>query len=187
MQGRIWSMQSGTDVETQSQDIDPGVIFVPFDVCGFRLGYRFFFLWLQCLCLMTTRSFATNCQRVLDHRQATAHHTVWGESKSLRARAVYGYPVPKVCCIIPPPPLRQHVFRIGTRRMQSCVYMSQRLKSGVRSSPCIHQAGVGGVITGWDQGCLGMKLGEARELLIPAAEGYGSGGFPAWGIPPGMS
>merc|ERR1740117_615673 len=51
--------------------------------------------------------------------------------------------------------------------------------------PFTYQAGVGGVITGWDQGCLGMTLGEERELLIPAAEGYGAGGFPAWGIPPG--
>ena len=37
----------------------------------------------------------------------------------------------------------------------------------------------------WDQGCLGMKVGEARELIIPAHEGYGASGFPAWGIPPG--
>merc|ERR1712226_1266703 len=51
-------------------------------------------------------------------------------------------------------------------------------------SPFEYQAGVGGVITGWDQGCLGMFLGEERELIIPADEGYGAGGFPAWGIPP---
>jgi U3 small nucleolar RNA-associated protein 21 len=51
--------------------------------------------------------------------------------------------------------------------------------------PFTYQAGVGSVISGWDQGCLGMKLGEVRELEIPAAEGYGEGGFPAWGIPPG--
>jgi peptidylprolyl isomerase len=51
--------------------------------------------------------------------------------------------------------------------------------------PFAYQAGVGGVITGWDQGCLGMEVGEVRELLIPASEGYGSKGFPAWGIPPG--
>merc|ERR1712129_445953 len=50
--------------------------------------------------------------------------------------------------------------------------------------PFSYQAGVGGVITGWDQGCLGMKVGEARKLVIPGAEGYGSKGFPAWGIPP---
>jgi len=35
------------------------------------------------------------------------------------------------------------------------------------------------------QGCLGMKLGEVRKLNIPADEGYGAGGFPAWGIPAG--
>mmetsp|Transcript_25242 Transcript_25242/g.74104 ORF Transcript_25242/g.74104 Transcript_25242/m.74104 type:complete len:120 (-) Transcript_25242:225-584(-) len=48
-----------------------------------------------------------------------------------------------------------------------------------------YQAGVGQVITGWDQGCLGMKVGEHRQLIIPAKEGYGAAGFPAWGIPPG--
>ena len=41
------------------------------------------------------------------------------------------------------------------------------------------------MIKGWDQGCLGMQVGETRELIIPADEGYGAGGFPAWGIPPG--
>ena len=50
--------------------------------------------------------------------------------------------------------------------------------------PFTYQAGVGGVITGWDQGCLGMQVGEIRELDIPAHEGYGARGFPAWGIPP---
>lgn len=51
--------------------------------------------------------------------------------------------------------------------------------------PFTYKAGVGEVITGWDQGCLGMEVGETRELLIPASEGYGADGFPAWGIPPG--
>ena len=50
--------------------------------------------------------------------------------------------------------------------------------------PFSYQAGVGGVIKGWDQGCLGMKIGEERKLTIPGHEGYGAGGFPAWGIPP---
>ena len=40
------------------------------------------------------------------------------------------------------------------------------------------------VITGWDQGLLGMQIGEERKLTIPADEGYGAAGFPAWGIPP---
>ena len=51
--------------------------------------------------------------------------------------------------------------------------------------PFTYQAGVGKVIKGWDQGCLGMKVGEHRKLVIPADEGYGANGFPAWGIPPG--
>ena len=29
---------------------------------------------------------------------------------------------------------------------------------------------MGKVITGWDQGCLGMALGETRMLDIPAKE-----------------
>ena len=49
--------------------------------------------------------------------------------------------------------------------------------------PFTYNAGVGGVITGWDQGCLGMAVGEVRQLDIPAHEGYGANGFPAWGIP----
>ena len=30
-----------------------------------------------------------------------------------------------------------------------------------------------------------MAIGETRKLRIPADEGYGARGFPAWGIPPG--
>mmetsp|Transcript_42650 Transcript_42650/g.74930 ORF Transcript_42650/g.74930 Transcript_42650/m.74930 type:complete len:149 (+) Transcript_42650:61-507(+) len=51
-------------------------------------------------------------------------------------------------------------------------------------TPFTYTAG-GGVITGWDMGARGMKVGEVRELKIPADEGYGAGGFPAWGITPG--
>lgn len=51
--------------------------------------------------------------------------------------------------------------------------------------PFSYTAGVGQVITGWDQGLLGMQVGEERMVVIPADEGYGKGGFPDWGIPPG--
>ena len=42
--------------------------------------------------------------------------------------------------------------------------------------PFTYRAGVGGVIKGWDQGCLGMKYGEARQLYIPPEDGYGNKG-----------
>jgi len=51
--------------------------------------------------------------------------------------------------------------------------------------PFEYQAGVGSVIVGWDQGVLNMQRGEVRQILIPANEGYGEKGFPAWGIPAG--
>lgn len=34
------------------------------------------------------------------------------------------------------------------------------------------------VIQGWEQGVLGMKVGEKRHLTIPASLGYGENGFP---------
>ena len=49
--------------------------------------------------------------------------------------------------------------------------------------PFTFTLGAGQVIAGWDQGVLGMKVGEKRHLVIPANLAYGSQGAGAL-IPP---
>jgi len=51
-----------------------------------------------------------------------------------------------------------------------------------RDKPFDFVLGKGMVIKGWDQGILGMKVGEKRKLVIPPGMAYGPAGRP--GIPP---
>lgn len=54
--------------------------------------------------------------------------------------------------------------------------------SSVGRSPFSFTVGGGQVITGWDEGVAGMKVGGKRTLIVPASMGYGEGG--AGPIPP---
>jgi len=45
-----------------------------------------------------------------------------------------------------------------------------------RNEPFDFALGMGQVIKGWDKGVEGMKVGEQRQLVIPAEMGYGTRG-----------
>ena len=49
---------------------------------------------------------------------------------------------------------------------------------GKGKQPFAFTIGAGQVISGWDQGVLGMKVGERRRLTIPADLAYGAQGSP---------
>ncbi|AVZ72091.1 peptidylprolyl isomerase [Streptomyces lunaelactis] len=54
-----------------------------------------------------------------------------------------------------------------------------------RGTPLQFQLGVGQVISGWDKGVQGMKVGGRRQLTIPAHLAYGDRGAGGGSIAPG--
>ncbi|KAL7501124.1 hypothetical protein ACHAWT_010875 [Skeletonema menzelii] len=50
--------------------------------------------------------------------------------------------------------------------------------------PFTFSVGLGQVIKGWDEGVIGMQLGEIAKIHCSPDYAYGAGGFPAWGIMP---
>jgi FKBP-type peptidyl-prolyl cis-trans isomerase FkpA len=59
--------------------------------------------------------------------------------------------------------------------------------SRTRREPFKFPLDTGAVIKGWDQGVVGMKVGESRRLTIPPGLAYGDGGAGGGLIPPGAT
>lgn len=77
--------------------------------------------------------------------------------------------------------------RTGQRAV---VHYTGRLSDGMkfdssldRGKPFVFTLGEMGVIAGWEEGVLGMRVGEKRRLTIPPELGYGAAGSPG-AIPP---
>ncbi|KAL2455245.1 Peptidyl-prolyl cis-trans isomerase FKBP12 [Abeliophyllum distichum] len=68
-------------------------------------------------------------------------------------------------------------------KMVTCPKNSRRTKDPGQK-PFSFQIGQGKVIKGWDEGVLGMQVGEVARLRCTPDYGYGPSGFPAWGIQP---
>lgn len=79
-----------------------------------------------------------------------------------------------------------HIFVVEWHCITHCVHGIHGNENSTKDpgqEPFAFQVGLGQVIKGWDEGVLGMKLGEKARLTCSPDYAYGARGFPAWGYP----
>jgi hypothetical protein len=82
------------------------------------------------------------------------------------------------------PTVEQHDIKVGTGPLAErgdtiTVAYVGTLDDGYsfdKASSFTFQLGVGDVIKGWDEGCVGMQTGGKRKLVVPSELGYGKRG-----------
>jgi FKBP-type peptidyl-prolyl cis-trans isomerase FkpA len=66
-------------------------------------------------------------------------------------------------------------------------FKGRQMQSSVGGTPFPFTLGAGGVIRGWDQGVVGMRVGGLRRLVLPPSLAYGATGTNDGSIPPNTS
>ncbi len=107
--------------------------------------------------------------------------------------------------VTPPPAYSQTDVRVGTgaeavngRRLTvhytlwlydpaAAEFKGRQMQSSVGGTPLPFTLGAGGVIRGWDQGVVGMRVGGLRRLVLPPSLAYGATGTNDGSIPPNTS
>jgi len=86
--------------------------------------------------------------------------------------------------------LKTESARITKAGDKISVHYTGTLKDGTkfdssldRGAPFTFTLGAGQVIKGWDQGLLGLKVGDKKKLVLPPELAYGKNGYPPV-IPP---
>jgi peptidylprolyl isomerase len=83
---------------------------------------------------------------------------------------------------LPPGPVPLFTARIPVVKVQALwlieLFVSVSPTTTTKGSPFSFQVGAGRVISAWDKGFVGKKVGSRVLLVVPPADGYGTAGSP---------
>jgi peptidylprolyl isomerase len=149
----------------------------------------------------STSSIEVGSENKADEALATSSGSTSSTSSTATAKTPTSGPLSKEPSVTPPsgPPPSKLIIKeiiVGTGpeakagETVTVNYVGVLYKGGKefdaswkRNEPFSFVLGRGQVISGWDQGVAGMKVGGRRELIIPAPLAYGAKGSPPT-IPP---